>query len=203
MSSRRLVVLLAATVVVLASCSSPSPKASNSIPPPAEPVDAPVVWAALGGDETQSVDQAGIHWTTRVLATLPAATQLVDVAATGASVGDVLDRQLPALLVNGRPATAVTIWVGRNETDTSIADFTSRLRQVVDTVRAQGATTVVLVTRSDTPPERGGRYTAAIQDVAAASGAAVADVVGLARGPRDPDAQATIATVVGPLLTHP
>jgi len=188
--------------LVAAACSTPPPKATNAVPAPAEIDQNPVVWAALGGDETSTAqsDPAQASWTRVVLAELPASAQLLDVATADATVEDALDAQLVALRASPLPPTVATVWLGRDEPGTDVGVFADRLTKLVEGLTALGVPRVVLVARSDSPRDRGGQYAAAIEAVASATGATYADLRGLPGNPRDPATQQELAGLLAPYV---
>lgn len=189
-------------MLVATACSTPPPKASNAVPPPAEIEQNSVVWAALGGDETTTAqpDAAQASWTRGVLAGLPTSSQLLDVATADATVEDALDAQLVALRASSLPPTVATVWLGRDEPGTDPGVFADRLMRLVGGLTALGVPRVVLIARSDAPADRGGQYAGVIQAVASETGATYADLKGLPGNLRDPDAQQDLARVLAPYV---
>lgn len=193
-----LAVAVAVVVPVAAgACSTPPPQASNAVPPPATAApEAPIVWAALGGDETVTTgppEEAATAWPQRVLSRLPATAELVNVATPDASIRTGLTSQVPALEANGVRPTVATVWFGRDErgsTSQQRADLTA----LVERLRALGTTRIVLVAGP------GPSATALAQDVAAATGAVALPVAGIGRDAMGPAAQAGIAEAVAPVL---
>jgi hypothetical protein len=188
--------------LVGAACSTPPREASNAVPAPAEIDQNPVVWAALGGDETTTAqsDAAQASWTRVVLAGLPTSAQLLDVATADATVEDALDAQLVALRASSRLPTVATVWLGRDEPGTDPSVFADRLTRLVGGLTVLGVPRVVLIARSDAPPDRGGQYTEVIQAVASATGATYADLKGLPGNLRDPVEQQDLARALAPYV---
>ncbi len=184
-------------------CSTPPPVASNAVPAPAVADARPVVWAALGGDETLAFDQAATpsSWSQRVLSRLPVSAQLLNLATEDATLQVGLTSQLNALAASPVKATVATVWFGTAEPNTPRAQFVDGLTNLVDSLKTMGIPRVVLVSRPDVPGDRGYRYGAEIQSVGTATGATYVQVAALTNNPGDPAAQATIADQLAPAIS--
>jgi hypothetical protein len=192
-------IVLIATLAVAAACSTPPPVASNAVPPPATAAPAPVVWAALGGDETVTADPetAPGAWSQRVLSGLPASAQLLNVATERATVAVGLDSQLAALAAGPAPPTVATVWFGPADTGTSSARFRATLSELVGELQSMGVPRIVLIGRPDVI----GAHAEEVEAVAGATRTSYVPVTALS-GPA-PAAQAAIAEQVGPLIAGP
>jgi len=197
-------VLVAGVVLllVLAGCSQPPPVASNAVPAPVQADAEPVVWAALGGDETLVFDQKATPnaWTQRVLSGLPPSAQLLNVATEDATVQDGLTSQLNALAASPTKPTVATVWFGSAEPNTTKAQFADGLTNLVSGLKSMGVARVVLVSRPDASGGQGYRYSAEVQAVAAATGATAVTVSSLTNNPGDAAAQAAIAAQLAPTI---
>src|SRR5207248_1576768 len=92
----------------------------------------PGVYVALGASDAVGVGAsrpAQEGWVPLVYAGLPAGTQLVNLGISGATLRDVLDRELPVAL-DARPRW-VTIWPGVNDLRAAIADAARRHRALL------------------------------------------------------------------------
>lgn len=194
---------VAALSVVGAGCSSPPPVASNAVPNAVQPDAAPIVWAALGGDETRATDQKTLPgaWTQQVLSRLAPSAQLLDVATEDATVRTGLTSQLGALAASPAKPTVATVWFGSADPTTPKAQFAQDLTTLVENLRAQGVARIVLVARPDGPGDRGYRFSSEIRAVAAATGATFVQVSTLTTNPGDPAAQTAIAEQLAPAIT--
>ena len=204
--SARSVALAASLVLALSigtGCSQPQPVASNAVPPPVQADTKPVVWAALGGDETLAFDQASTpgSWTQRVLSRLPVSAQLLNVATEDATLQVGGMSQLNALAASPVKPTVATVWFGSAEPNTSKSQFVAGLTTLVNGLEDLGVQRVVLVSRPDGPGDRGYRYGAEIKSVAAATGATAIEVTALANNPGDPAAQPSIADQLAPTIS--
>jgi len=204
--STRSVALTACVVLALlvgAGCSQPSPVASNAVPPPVQADAKPVVWAALGGDETFAFDQASTpgSWTQRVLSRLPVSAQLLNLATEDATLQVGGTSQLKALGASPVKPTVATVWFGAAEPNTPKGEFVDGLTNLVNGLKGLGVERVVLVSRPDAPGDRGYRYGAEIKSVAAATGALVVEVTALTNNPGEPAAQASIADQLAPTIS--
>ena len=109
---------------------------------------APGVYVALGASDAVGVGAqrpAQEGWAPRVHAGLPAGTQLVNVGISGATLRDVIERQLPVAL-DARPRWA-TLWPGVNDLRAGVdeATFGRDLDLVLgELARIEGITVVVL-----------------------------------------------------------
>jgi lysophospholipase L1-like esterase len=109
---------------------------------------APGVYVALGASDAVGVGAqrpAQEGWAPRVHAGLPAGTQLVNVGVSGATLRDVIERQLPVAL-DARPRWA-TLWPGVNDLRAGVdeAAFGRDLDLVLGELdRIEGITVVVL-----------------------------------------------------------
>ena len=108
----------------------------------------PGVYVALGASDAVGVGAqrpAQEGWVPRVHAGLPAGTQLVNLGISGATLGDVIERQLPVAL-DARPRWA-TLWPGVNDLRAGVdeAAFGRDLDLVLGELdRIEGITVVVL-----------------------------------------------------------
>ncbi len=203
--SRALGVLAALALLVVVGatgCTDPAPTASNAVPAATAPDPNPVVWVALGGDETVTADpvDAQQSWTRLVLAQLPSSAQFLDLATEDATVDQALQSQLLALRASPVAPTVATVWLGTAEDGTSTSLFRSRLGAVVDGLRELGVPRIVLVTRTADSLGADGRYAAEVEAVATATGSEFVTVEGIAGSPRDPSVQAAIADQLGPVV---
>ena len=201
MSARRRVVLVSvvALALVAAACSTPAPTASNAVPAAAIVDDAPVVWAAFGGNETRAFDPASA-WTQLVLARLPASAELVELATEDATVESGRTAQMAALGASARLPTVATIWFGIGEPGTSGAQFTASLTQLVEALQAMGVPQIVVVARPDDPPGRRYRYAAEAEAVARSTGVAFVSPSVPTGNPFEPAAQTVIADELAPVI---
>jgi hypothetical protein len=171
-------VLVAVVAVLLTGCSSPTPIASNVVPPPAT-VGERLSFVTLGGNETARglEESVNLPWNQQVFAALPLSATFANVASRDAPVAAGLAEQLPQALAE-RP-TLATVWFGfgdataRTSTDAFAADLTA----IVTQLQAAGAK-VVLIAR--TQPDQPGlaRYNAVVAQVATATGATLVQVEG-------------------------
>ena len=194
--------LVVVVLLGLAGCAPASPKVSNQVPPPASADPSPIVWAALGGDESLSGGDgtSETSWTTAVLDRLPPSAELLAVATPAGTLDDAIAAQLPALEAAPRPPTVATVWFGTGERATSTERFRDQLTELVQRLRDAGVARVVLVSRPDTLTELGGRYAPTIAEVAAATGAVHVAITGLRGSPRDPNGRALVAAAITPAI---
>jgi acyl-CoA thioesterase I len=105
------------------------------------------VFVALGASDAVGVgasDPATGGWPPRVHASLSAETQLLNLGISGATMRDVVDRQLQAAS-DAHPALVV-IWPGVNDLRAFVPreTFARRLDQVLDTLSGNGTQVIVL-----------------------------------------------------------
>lgn len=205
MRSRTVVAIAAAALLastVASSCSTPPPVASNAVPPPAVAEEKPIVWVALGGDETLVGDLHATPnaWTQRVLSRLPPSAQLLDLATDDASIRTGLDNQLRALETSQIKPTVATVWFGTADANTPRQQFTADLTALIDRLKGDGVQRVILVSRPNAASDRGYRFAGEIEAVANATGATYVPVVALTGSPNEPTAQNAIADQLAPLV---
>lgn len=139
-----------AVAALVAGCSTPAPKASNAVPPPASAVADPLVWVSLGGSEAvgRGGDRAGGSWSQVVLGRLPESSQLVNVATPGARVADAATQLLAVQASPDRP-TVASVWFGAGDQSTPSSAYRGALGELIDALRRQGVDRVVVITRTD------------------------------------------------------
>jgi hypothetical protein len=213
----RLLALAALAVVVLApaACGSSETRTSNAVPAAATPADR-TVFVVLGGDET--IDSPGVGSLTRaweqiVYTRLPTSAVLVDLADRRPTAKAVIQDQLPK--AQALHPTVATVWLGLGDREqrTSEATFSDHAEQIVTGLQDAGTRTVLLLsprpdpdtpsagdpddeagatgTTEPRPPER---YAAAVDAVAARTGARVVPL------PPARVTQGQVAAAVQPLV---
>lgn len=174
---------MAATV----GCSSSGGSPSSAAPP--ETAAAPtVVYLALGAKETNNSDRDDLqdNWPQIVFAeTLPAGVY-VNLATDDATVQSALDSQLPQ--ATALHPTIATVWVESADArlGTPAATYRQKLTQLVEGLRAAGATQILLLTPSTSTTGAGGDLADSVSQVARATGAtlvALGDVSDRAEDP--------------------
>lgn len=105
------------------------------------------VYVALGASDTVGVgaDQPALNaWVPLVDAGLPGPPRLINLGISGATVGDVMQQELP-VAVDAHP-TWVSLWPGVNDIrhGVQLADFEQRLNEVLDRLQATHAHLIVL-----------------------------------------------------------
>lgn len=197
------VLVVALALVLTASCSTPPPAASNAVPPPASaPIEAPITWVALGGDETAAVgppEEAGRFWTQRVLSELPPSAQLVNVATPDATARRARSTQLQTLDATGVRPTVATVWFGADESSGPTA-YAADLTALIQDLRDRGATEVVLVARAGGGGGGGSSLADVTEQVATATGATFVEVELPGRDPTSASAQTAAAEALSPVL---
>ena len=146
-----LALLLLSALLLAAACSTPAPKASNAVPPPATVDPDPLVWAALGGSESVVFDPATAPeaWMQVVFSQLPESSQLVDVAIPDATVSAAIESQLVALQASPSVPTVATLWFGAADRSTSSTAYRASLKRADRHAPATRREPVVVVTRTD------------------------------------------------------
>ena len=205
-------VLAAAAVMVVlmvGACSSGTDEiagATTTLPP--EEIGPPVVFVAVGGDETIGYGVAdGLRdsWTQLVFREhLPRRSVHLNVASSGATVADALALQVP-LALEVAP-TLVTVWLAGADAAqaTPVAAYERDLEQVVRQLQGDGSTRVVVAVgppivagSGDTEP-----YDDAAERVAGLTGAGLVDLSAV-----DPafgiDAHEVVASAVANALAAP
>jgi outer membrane protein OmpA-like peptidoglycan-associated protein len=201
-----LALTVALTSTLSSACSTPPPAANNAVPPPASaPVEAPITWVALGGDETAAVgppEEAGRFWTQQVLAELPPTAQLVNLAAPDATARRARTTQMRTLDATGVRPTVATVWFGADESSGSAA-YAADLTALVQDLRDRGATEIILVTRTGGSGAGGvgSSLTDVTEQVATATGTTFVEVDLPGRDPTTASAQAAAAQALSPALT--
>jgi GDSL-like Lipase/Acylhydrolase family len=197
-------VLAAACVVMVigisGGCANTEPPPISSLVPAPVTNEERVVYVALGGNESGRGgfdDAVRKPWPQMVFAGLPRSAVYVNLAARDALVQQALAVQVPAA-VDLHP-TLATVWFGAADANsqTSDADFSNRLTDVVRQLQAAGATRVLLLSRpASVPAGPDNRYANVIEQVARDTGSVFVAIDTGGRRGRDPEAQRQIAEAV-------
>lgn len=175
--SRALLCLLVACGVLTGACASESTVAESAPPVTAADVE-PVVFVALGGDETvnrELEDPLRDSWTRRLfVGALPRSSVYVNLARGGATVREALAQQVPEALELA--PTLATVWLGAGDAraGTSIASFERDLTELVEQLQAAGARVVLL--QGDAPTSGDDGLRGAVVAVGAAAAVPVVAV---------------------------
>jgi hypothetical protein len=178
MRSALLAAGLLAAGLLAAGCSGPQ-LANSGVPDPAPPSDR-LGFAVVGGNETDEgpVNQASPtrSWAHQVFSGLPSSAVLLDVSARNADAATTRERHVPAV-VSQHP-TVAAVWLGGEDAEdgTPVPTFTTTLAGIVRDLQQGGASRVLLLRRAPGGPYA--PYAAAIDEVAAESGAIVVPLPG-------------------------
>lgn len=140
--ARRALVATVLVATVATGCSAGHPKTL-----PAAPATRPLAYVALGGEDTfGSGTEVRLRnaWPYVFFRTaLPRSATLVNLAATGATTDDLLDRQVPEALQLHPDLVTISI-IDDAFSTTAVSTVSARLRQAVQQLRADGRTRVLL-----------------------------------------------------------
>ncbi|MBI2704719.1 MAG: SGNH/GDSL hydrolase family protein [Actinobacteria bacterium] len=191
------VAALALLLPLAASCAS-APTQTGAVPATA-PVEEPVVFVSLGGNETlnRGLENSFKNgWTQQLFVNgLPRSAIHVNLSSPDATVASAIERQLPKAL-ESRP-TLVTLWFGEGDVRTGTSDsaFTRDLTALVQQLEQSGVRQIVVLAR-EAPAAPGSRFAAAAKDVATAMGVLYVALPGTSGNPVDPTTQTAIADTI-------
>jgi lysophospholipase L1-like esterase len=160
----------------VAGCTGGDARSPGSTPPATS--ERPITYAAVGASETAGVgteDPTLDAWPRVLWRTLPAGSVLYDFGVGGSTTRQALREQVDAAVAVG--ADVATVWLNVNDLLRGVpaAEYGRRLLAVVRSLRASGATTVLVANtpRLDTLPlyracrSRTGTYVAPLGNVVA------------------------------------
>jgi len=182
MRRRALTLAFVAATLVGGACSDGRGSGATAPTVPESEANTPVVWVALGADETDETDGEGLEdedrlrssWTRLVFReALPRRTVHYNLASADATAAEALDRQVPAAL-EVEP-TLVAVWLTSGDIDeaTAPADYERDLGAVVGALREDGARVLL----ANAPRSTTSRpYNEAVARVAEDEGAELVDL---------------------------
>jgi hypothetical protein len=200
----------------LTACGRGEPRVSGAVPAAVTTGDR-IVFVVLGGDETEDPPGTGSltrAWEQLVYASLPTSAVLIDLADRRPTARAVISEQLPR--AQALHPTVATLWLGVGDTETGTTEtvFADRTEQIVTGLQQAGARTVILLSRRVPDPNAGTgtdpadttepslpgdsrRYAAALDAVAARTGAVVVPLPG-DEGPTQAEVAAAVRPRVSP-----
>ena len=133
-----------------------------------------VVFVALGATETNNSDRRDLqdNWAQIVFAeTIPSGGVYVNLATDDATVQSALDGQLPQAAA--LHPTIATVWIESADASlgTPAATYAAKLTQLVEGLRAAGASQILLLTPGTSTTDAGGDLAPEVAQVADATGA--------------------------------